>query len=300
MRPTLVVGYHGTEPALDALALADLLARTTGASLLAAYVFTGGPAAFARDPELRRRLVARLGEVWRERHAAPAPDLTVLAGHSAAEGLDRLARERDAAMIVVGSSIRGPLGRVLIGSTPERLLHGASHPVAVAPNGYAASAPERLTEVGVGFDGGPEGVTALTAAVALAASARARLHAVTAVRAQPGIYVPGPLGAAEYAAYVEADQTHDAQALRDAAAALDTAGVEVVLETPGGYPPEVLRERSKTLDLLVLGSRCYGPLRRVVIGSVSTYLTRHAACPLLVLPRAGEHDDSDPHAAETP
>jgi hypothetical protein len=38
----------------------------------------------------------------------------------------------------------------------------------------------------------------------------------------------------------------------------------------------------------VVGSRSYGPVRRLVIGSTSDYLERHARCALLVLPRAAE------------
>jgi hypothetical protein len=39
------------------------------------------------------------------------------------------------------------------------------------------------------------------------------------------------------------------------------------------------------LDLLVCGSRGYGPLRAVLLGSVSRVVTSAAACPVIVLPR---------------
>jgi nucleotide-binding universal stress UspA family protein len=38
-------------------------------------------------------------------------------------------------------------------------------------------------------------------------------------------------------------------------------------------------------DLLVCGSRGCGPLRRVLLGGVSSRLLRRAACPLMVIPR---------------
>ena len=44
--------------------------------------------------------------------------------------------------------------------------------------------------------------------------------------------------------------------------------------------------------LLVVGSRGYGPLRRVLLGSVSTELVRSAPCPLIVTPR-GMHDTAE-------
>jgi nucleotide-binding universal stress UspA family protein len=45
---------------------------------------------------------------------------------------DIVARERDARMIVVGSSGEPPLKSVIIGSTPHKLLHVAERPVLVA------------------------------------------------------------------------------------------------------------------------------------------------------------------------
>ena len=50
---------------------------------------------------------------------------------------------------------------------------------------------------------------------------------------------------------------------------------------------------SASLDLLIVGSRDYGPIGRLVHGSTSQQLARMARCPLLVLTRsARERDDS--------
>jgi nucleotide-binding universal stress UspA family protein len=47
-----------------------------------------------------------------------------------------------------------------------------------------------------------------------------------------------------------------------------------------------LTEASAELDLLVLGSRGYGPIRSALLGSVSRALVPSSACPVVVLPRA--------------
>jgi nucleotide-binding universal stress UspA family protein len=47
-------------------------------------------------------------------------------------------------------------------------------------------------------------------------------------------------------------------------------------------------ERSLGLDLLVIGSRGYGPLRAVLLGAVSGRVIRDAACPVIVVPRGAE------------
>jgi hypothetical protein len=49
---------------------------------------------------------------------------------------------------------------------------------------------------------------------------------------------------------------------------------------------EELAAFGEEVDILVVGSRSYGPVRRLVLGSTSTYLERHARCSLLVLPRS--------------
>jgi nucleotide-binding universal stress UspA family protein len=51
-----------------------------------------------------------------------------------------------------------------------------------------------------------------------------------------------------------------------------------------GGPREELVQAGKELDLLIVGSRGYGPIGRLFHGGVSRYLVGHATCPLLVLP----------------
>lgn len=71
-------------------------------------------------------------------------------------------------------------------------------------------------------------------------------------------------------------------------------GTPVEGETIRGDPASVLVERCSELDLLVLGSRAYGPLRHALLGSVSARVMREAPCPVLVVPRGvargDEHD----------
>jgi nucleotide-binding universal stress UspA family protein len=55
-----------------------------------------------------------------------------------------------------------------------------------------------------------------------------------------------------------------------------------------GLPEPQLADQSPHADLFVVGSRGYGPHRRVLLGSVSGRLVRNAACPVLVVPRGIE------------
>ena len=53
-------------------------------------------------------------------------------------------------------------------------------------------------------------------------------------------------------------------------------------------PAESLIRVSENLDLLVCGSRGYGPLRAVLLGGVSRRVAAEAQCPVIVLPRGVE------------
>jgi len=71
-----------------------------------------------------------------------------------------------------------------------------------------------------------------------------------------------------------------------------------------GLAGEELAVFSGEVDLLVIGSRNYGPLRRLMVGSTSNHLQRHARGPLLILPRGAAHatpsGDAEAASAQAP
>ena len=174
----IVVGFDGSQRSHDALALARELAEPAGAALLLA---TAVPyPALALVGEGIAVAVTRQGAVTGARlldHevAALAADGVDAEGvvrpyDSAPQLLQTLAQERDAALIVVGSASSGRLGRVLPGTTGERLLAGAPCPVAVAPSGHSLTVSGRARRVGVAFDGSAEAHAALRAGAAVASN----------------------------------------------------------------------------------------------------------------------------------
>ena len=66
-----------------------------------------------------------------------------IADLSPARALQELAVRESAALVVLGSTHRGTLGRVIAGTTAERLLHGAPCSVAVVPDGFRMHADTR-------------------------------------------------------------------------------------------------------------------------------------------------------------
>jgi nucleotide-binding universal stress UspA family protein len=79
----------------------------------------------------------------------------------------------------------------------------------------------------------------------------------------------------------------EAQARADLAAALATLPPTLVAHAilVDDAPTRALADRSRDLDLLVVGSRGYGPTRSVLLGGVAGRLIRRAGCPVVVVPR---------------
>ncbi|SDD16162.1 universal stress protein [Glycomyces harbinensis] len=59
--------------------------------------------------------------------------------------------------------------------------------------------------------------------------------------------------------------------------------LEVRRIAQGGHPSDVMVERSRSADLLVVGSRGQGGLKGALLGSVSLRCVTHAACPVVVI-----------------
>jgi nucleotide-binding universal stress UspA family protein len=82
---------------------------------------------------------------------------------------------------------------------------------------------------------------------------------------------------------------HARQAAQDAAgkalAALgDDHPASVIVETVSGNPGEEILNAARDADMIVVGARGAGGFARLLMGSVSTHLTYHATCPVVVIP----------------
>jgi nucleotide-binding universal stress UspA family protein len=287
MAPELIIGYDSTEQAEDAMALGRLLADALALRITVATVLPT-PGRGMSPEEASAKACEGLREVIAERLEGFEAEPVACFDRSPARGLYKLAGERGAALIVVGSTHRGPVGRVLRGSVGDNLLNGAPCAVAVAPRGYAREPERRLLRVGAAFDGGEESRAALATAIGLAGRLRARLSVVAVAEPAPVGYgtTVAVLTAGDWDAFeVEAKQ----QILDEALASVpDDMPVEGRMRR-GPAAPELV-EASEELDLLVLGSRGYGPVRRTLLGSTAAAVIDEAHCPVLVLPRGAGTD----------
>ncbi|MGA2163699.1 MAG: universal stress protein [Solirubrobacteraceae bacterium] len=279
MFENVIVGVDGRPTGRDAIELARHLVSPEG-KLILANVHSGELSpAHAITPGLTAQEQKASHELLQRERAeagldADAAELVSFLALSPGRGLHDLAEERGADLLVVGSCGRGVLGRAMLGDDTRAALNGAPCAVAIAARGYAEH-PLPLASIGVGYDASPESEAALVAARAVAAQQRAKLIALEVVSIPAYSFTgltPPALGDT-----IEALVKDAKERLR---ALEDVEGRAVY-----GLPGEELAELSGEVNLLVVGSRNYGPLRRLVVGSTSDYLERHARCSLLALPR---------------
>ena len=285
MTQPIIVAFDGSEHGRDALVLARRFAGLLQAPLLVVYAYmpedifwASGTAPASNEQE--RRAVADMVE--EQLAGFEGYELRMVASTSAAGAIQLAAEESGAKLIVVGASHHGAIGRIVLGTVTQAVLDAAPCAVAIAPSGLAAENAVSFKRIGVGFDDMPEAHGALAIARELAQRSGARLKIVWAAHL---VRRTLPLAFAGYMLpdYFAEVRKEIEQRLEHAAAPRE--GLQISTEIASGETVAALVSRSAHLDLLVLGSRGYGPLRRVLLGSVSHAVVNDARCPVLVVGR---------------
>ena len=288
---TILIGVDASERSQDAIAFGNRLAALSSAHVVVACAFPYDDAIRqGSNPEYRKALAddaEQTASTMRDRLDEIDADrllVRITANPSPAHALRDLAEAEHAEMIVVGSSHTGRLGRVAPGSTGERLLHGAPCAIAVVPHGYRTSHEQPIRRIGVAYDGSEQAAAAVAAAIELARTFSAELEIIGVVA--PETYTGSGMLAGP--TYTFEDLEHTVQESLDMVIAGIPSDVSAVGVRLTGDPADQLGERSAMLDLMLAGSRGYGPLRSVLVGGVSGRLIRTVQCPVIVIPRGVE------------
>ena len=262
--PQIVAGYVESESGEDALALAERIAEADGGEL----------------------------EVLHFEQRSPA------------RRLRELAESEKADLIVLGSTHRAAFGSVAPGSVAEQLLTGTPARLLIAPRGFAraramhdaeaagqeaANVPldhplpivrDELRVIAVGFNGSVESRLALDEANVLARRFGAAIRVIAI--SEP---VPAAVGPAE-SPPPSATLGFDLQAmLHEACTGLPSEARAQPIYDRGDPVAKLLEHAGEGVDLLMLGSRGFGPVMRAVVGSVSARVIRKAPCAVMVVPR---------------
>ncbi len=269
-RPVLVVATPG-EHGRDALSLGVNIARPLGAPLVLAGVARTHTRHQAREREALHEHLVGLRE-----HAPPDVEVSVdvMAAPAQLRGMHDLATAHDAQVLVIEPDEGTAVGRALHGDLAAGAVFTAPCAVAVAMRGQAMATPELI---GVAWSGAPESDEALEWATMLAERTAATMQVIRVLDPRHPEGTPLQPGIRE-----RVESLCDVARLR--------ADAEPRLEW-GDVAP-VLVEATRGLDLLVLGSRAHGSVRRTLLGSVSAAVLHGAHCPVVVLPR-GVHVPAD-------
>jgi nucleotide-binding universal stress UspA family protein len=279
----IVVGVDEHQGGRDAIALAKNLLVRGGELTLAHVVAHDGPdcrAPSAAAEQSGWASAAELLEKVRDQADIDAHLRWQVSG-SVGRGLHELGEMIGADLLVVGSSRRGLVGRVLLGDDTREALNGAPCAIAIAPADYARE-PVAMREIGVGYNGTPESMHALEFARQIAVGTGARLSAFEAVSLSASRFEDRLFGLADAVDTLLYEARERLTAL---------GGVEA--HAAYGDAAEELALYSASLDLLIVGSRGYGPVGRLIHGSTSRKLAHMARCPLLVLPRSARVPTAD-------
>jgi nucleotide-binding universal stress UspA family protein len=285
MHSKILIGFDGSPEGEDALRLGRKISEVLDARTIVATVISHPPhgvedgefdeavSGFCKPLFAKAR--ERLGGLEFQEHAT--------VNDSAAAGIYELTEWLQPTAIVIGSTRHGRSGRVQVGTVGGSLLSGIHSTVAVAPRSYASNRNGSLSQIGVAVDGGSESWRALAAAAGLASRANAPLRVIS-VMGEPHYVLGGllsPLGPEEYRKYREAEW----ERVYEEAVERIPDGVTTEPQLLHGDPARSLAEAAGKLDLLVLGSRGYGPVKGTLVGSVSSRVMAAAPCPVLVVPR---------------
>lgn len=136
-----------------------------------------------------------------------------------------------------------------------------------------------MSVIVVGVDGSQTSKAALRWAVKLAPALGCTVEAITAWEFPVIVTMAG--GGVLPGTWVPED---DAKKVLEETIADVAPGSDVQAVIAEGHPAHVLVEASKHAEMLVVGSRGLGGFRGALLGSVSSAVSQHAKCPVLVIP----------------
>jgi nucleotide-binding universal stress UspA family protein len=281
----ILVGIDGSEASHEALGWATMVARASGAQVVAmnGLVFPYSEI----TPETSQRLQAEQAEQledWAAPVLADVPHELEVRPGDPRDAIPDAARDHDAELVVVASS--GATGRspgfLHIGSVAEYLAHHVERPLAIVP-------PEpsgQLARIVVAVDGSQHSRAAVRWAADLAAAGGAEVTAVAV--AEPRAPIADVADDADEdtwrRAAEEVVRADWAEPLRE----LDRAA-DVVVTRQGPVPEAILETAAaQQADVLVVGARGLGGFTGLRAGGVALAVVHRAELPVIVVPSSDD------------
>jgi nucleotide-binding universal stress UspA family protein len=297
---SLLVGFAPDGRGKAVLHLAGMLARSADDDLVVCAVVPAPwyPSPARVDAEYQQYLQQNATEALEKARTRLPSDIpatfVVHDARSVPAGLLELAEQRDASLIVVGSSASGGSGQVTLGSASSRLLYSSPIPVAIAPRGFRCPPDARVTRVTAAFGGTESAENLVIAAASVAARVGATLRLASfAVRMRaPYTVAVGTSADEEMFTQWRAEMEAAAQSALAKVADLPAVPTECEIALGRGENWEEALEDLEwdDGDVLVVGSSTIGPVARVFLGSRGAKIVRHSPVPVVVVPRGAAEE----------
>jgi nucleotide-binding universal stress UspA family protein len=300
---TMIVGYAPDERGKSAVHLAAMLSRASGDDVVVCVVVPAPwlPGMARVDAEYQAYLDTVAERALDEARALMPDGISANfvrhRARSSPAGLLEVAGERDANLVVLGSSSAGVFGHVALGSVSDRLLHSSPISVALAPRGFRCKAGSTVDRVTAAYDGSEHAGTLVVAAADIASRLAAPLRIASfAVRSK--VAYTSQLGTEpEHLVLQEWTETmgERLREVRKQVGALPTPprDVESVIGHGESWASAVDDVSWGDGDVLVVGSSSMGPLTQVFLGSRATKILRHSPVPVVLVPRGRAEDLAD-------
>jgi nucleotide-binding universal stress UspA family protein len=218
-----------------------------------------------------------------------------------------IAAAADVDLIVMTTHGRGAAGRVIFGSTADRVTRHGTTPTLLIRSGYEPVELVPSRRVVVPLDGSALAERAIPEAERLARALSIPIHLVRAIGSEEvmatiraEVAMVDPASVDQVKAYERARLEPERRAgeyLAGKAVALREAGLATEIEVLKGTPAFVLLWAIQPDDVVVMTTHGHGGYRRWMIGNVAEKLVREAAAPVLLMRDATSADR--PLARET-
>ena len=291
---TVVVGYIPHRGGRGALDLALQVAHARGEAMDVVTVVPrqwSTPSLAKVDAEygeyarqVGEQAAAQARDYLRETSVEVATTYRSVTGRSVSSALVETVHELEASTLVIGSSADGAEGRIVTGSTADKLLHSSPVPLAISPRGYRSVAAAGFTRLTCAFSDSDSSVRTVARAAELAKQLGVPMR-VASFGVRHATMYPPEVGLTAEDSVLDswADQAAEAQRRLVADGVIDGA-VPCVIGTGSGWVESVGSIDWQRDELLALGSSATGPLARVFLGSRAAKLIAASPVPVLVLP----------------
>jgi universal stress protein E len=277
---------------------AGLLADELGADLSLLHVVSPVSSDRVLEQSLEMAIARMKSRVrrppWRAR---TTPEVVVRAGNPSRILLDTLASEEPSLLIVGPHDRRSGVVDALAGTIVEKAVSSRKSPVLMVQQ----SANVAYRNILLALDVAPASRFALRAAESFVLRRGAQATVIHACGADHGVLRPVGAEAARVPMHADCSPGEATAAIRALLEQESTDSTRYELVVAESNPLRAITRAIQTHepDLLVMGTRGDGRMRRAVLGSVANQLLKVAACDVLIVPRSAAEASLAPNAEAT-